>query len=66
MAKYFPSQVIFTSPEERKDFQDFCREHFGRSFSEQCRYMLAKAKREQAEKDAQAIAMNQIRTGMGV
>lgn len=54
MAKYFPSQVVFESPEKRKEMQEFCREHFGRSFSEQCRYMLLEAKRmaKQAEKAA--------------
>jgi hypothetical protein len=46
MAKYAPSQVIFRDADERREVQEFCREHFHRSFSEQCRYMLMKAKRE--------------------
>jgi len=49
MAKYAPSQVIFRTPDERREVQEFCREHYGRSFSEQCRYMLLKAKRENEE-----------------
>lgn len=54
MAKYFPSQVLFATPEERRDFQRFCRDHFGRSFSDQCRHMLLKAKREAAKKEKTA------------
>jgi hypothetical protein len=46
MAKYYPSQVNFTSAEERKEFQDFCKEYFGRPFSTQVRRMLQQAKRE--------------------
>ena len=49
MSRYAPSQVLFRDPDERKEVQDFCREHYGRSFSEQCRYMLLKAKREASE-----------------
>lgn len=55
MAEYFPSQVNFRSPDERKEIQEFCRAHFKRSFSEQCRYMLIQAKRE-AKMEAQKAA----------
>lgn len=56
MAKYYPSQVNFTSPEERKEFQDFCKEYFGRPFSTQVRRMLQQAKREADKPEAKAAA----------
>lgn len=55
MAKVFPIQVNFPSPEERKEMRDFCRSHFGRTFSAQVTYMLKKAKRE-AEHPTEAPA----------
>lgn len=54
MAKYFPSQVVFETPEKRKEMQDFCQEHYGRSFSAQCRFMLMEAKRKAQEQKAAA------------
>ena len=56
MARYFPSQVVFETPEKRKEMQDFCWEHFNRSFSAQCRYMLLQAKREAQEQAQKAAA----------
>lgn len=47
-------QVVLKDDTERKELQDFCRTHFGRSFSAQCRYMLLKAKRELTEKERAA------------
>jgi hypothetical protein len=47
-------QVVFKDPDERKALQEFCRDHFGRSFSAQCRHMLLKAKREATEQQKAA------------
>jgi hypothetical protein len=44
--KYYPSQVIFDTPEQRKKVQDWVRLKYGRSFSEYCRYTLLKDMRE--------------------
>lgn len=49
MPKYYPSQVHFTSKEERKEFQEFCKAYFGRPLASQVRYMLQKARREAQE-----------------
>jgi RNase P/RNase MRP subunit POP5 len=38
--------VVCKDKEERKELREFCKDHFGRTFSAQCRYMLLKAKRE--------------------
>jgi hypothetical protein len=39
-------QVTFTDKSERAKIQKFCRTHYGRSYSAQCRFMLLSELRE--------------------
>lgn len=41
--------VVFKDKQERKEIREFCRKHFNRTFSAQCRHMLLQAKREAKE-----------------
>lgn len=43
-------QVAFTTKAERAKVQKFCRAHYQRSFSAQCRLMLLKDMREAEDK----------------
>jgi hypothetical protein len=44
--KYYPSQVVFDTPEQRKSAQEFCQSKYGRAFSTHCRFMILKDMRE--------------------
>lgn len=56
MARQILAPIVCKDKEERKELREFCREHFGRSLSAQCRYMLLKAKREAEEAKKKATA----------
>jgi len=47
-------QVVLRDKEERAELQKFCRDHFNRSFSAQCRHMLLEAKRKAKQEERAA------------